>query len=532
MRMTSALTIEPALRQVSLQDEPDKKAEDALKAFVKFLLLEYPSSWGKIVSLVETRRWKEIPLEEIRQPTDLKSALKAIDILEYGTRGRAVTRTSPTPVGRNVDPTAQMTAAPASMALRAVRTRHTATAEHAEIELDIESGTESEIGSETDSDTDLETDPEPEVELRDCASLEMTAGSGSASAEDATIVVEAPARARSPTQTVEIDPGDVRLSVPIRARAAAPVSMALRGVRARDGRPTVTAGRAEIELDTEAETTESETDSDTESEVESEVKAAGSGSASAKDATIVVEAPARARSPTQTAEGEPGDVRLSVPIRTRAASVAAEIVERNPVRNVGRDADPESDSEPPISRASTTHARDSMKRGRARGSVPRAMKKPCLQESGSSMAARYADPRQLCLLFSQALRSRRSPPRPSGVVPADMSCFRKKLWALNTLGSLDSLYKVQSTYLSASLSKQWMETAEEHARQNGLRRGNLLPDSKARELLGLLTKKDLKAFRKSISKWHIFEYVRRFFQEDIGEQSIVAIFAFSRQPSE
>jgi hypothetical protein len=62
-----------------LQDEPGRKAEEALEAFVK-VLLRYPSLRNKIVKMVETRTWKETPLEEMRLPTDLPSALKAIEI--------------------------------------------------------------------------------------------------------------------------------------------------------------------------------------------------------------------------------------------------------------------------------------------------------------------------------------------------------------------------------------------------------------------------------------------------------------------
>jgi hypothetical protein len=98
------------------------------------------------------------------------------------------------------------------------------------------------------------------------------------------------------------------------------------------------------------------------------------------------------------------DVRSSMePLRTRDGSVAAEMVERDPIRDAGRfreNADPESESEPRISRDTTTHACNSGKRQGEESLIP-PKKKAHLRKTGSYMATRYADLRSLCLLFAR-----------------------------------------------------------------------------------------------------------------------------------
>jgi hypothetical protein len=476
-RKMGTLSLEQALHEASLQDEPGRKAEDALEAFVKLLLREYPSLRSRIVEMVERRTWNEAPLEEARQPTDLPSALKAIEIHECGTHGRAATDPRATPAGKTAEPTAQMTAQPVSMALRCVvltnatqssrtgittrDTRSAIAAANAETEPETEADIEPE--TETEPETELKTEPETEQE-DESENLEMVAECGSASAE---VVVDV-GGARSSTQTTdpEGDPGSARLV----AKMAT-------------GDTTGPPRHAEPPHPEE---------------------------------TIVV------------AESAATDVRSSLePLRTRDGSVAAEIVERDRIRDARRfsvNVDPESESESSISRDTTIHTHNSRKRQCEESLVPHPKKK--IRFSGTYMASRYADLRYLCLLFANALRSRRRQDQHSEVVAPDSLSFQQKLTILNTLGSQRDLYKVQSTYLSAGLAKQWIETTEEYARQNATRRKYYLPDAEARQLLKLLTDDDLDAFRTTMRRWHVLENVRRFFEPDIGEQSIVAIFAF------
>ena len=440
-----ALSIEQALHQASLEDKPDGKAEDALEAFVRLLLQKLPSLRSKIVKMVETQAWNEVPPEEIRQ-ADLLSSLKAIDAHECDMRGGAETDTRSTPTGKNVYNAARATEGPTSMAMgdglctnvtqpnkirlatrdkRSMRStmpaREAATEAESESESEAATEAESESVSELESETEPETEPETEQEERSVL-LEADAGSGPAPTRDLNTVAE----------------------------------LTVRG--------------------------------------------------------------ARASTQTTNPECDPGD-----------AIVAART-------DAGDTTDPENESE---HGDTFTHVRTSEKRLSPECAVARPEKKFCPGGTGLDMAAKYADLCHLSLLFARALSAKRSQSEQIEALPSDFASFREIYDAVVCLGSQRDLCKVRSTYFSACLARRWVEAAESYAaeRENDdaardidesgtTPRQFLLPKKQAYRLTGVLSDADLRAFRQSMKRWRLFELVRRFFEQDLGEQSIIAIFAF------
>jgi hypothetical protein len=143
---------------------------------------------------------------------------------------------------------------------------------------------------------------------------------------------------------------------------------------------------------------------------------------------------------------------------------------------------------------------------------------------GARMAIRYGDLHYMAFFFSNALKARRASRRLKPV-PGDDASFQERFQAVNKLENQRELRTLQSIYLSAGLAKQWTEEADRQAEQT--LRPNLVTRDAALSIFGPLSKHELDNRRKQVNRWQIFERTRRLFQDELGAQSIFAVFAFA-----
>ena len=463
-----ALGIELALSSFChtyLEDEPSREAEDALEAFFRLLLKKYPSLRRMIVNLVETQAWNETLLKEAHQHlTDRPDTLELVDFHE---RDR---RVSPM---RDVE--SETASEDTPLVSRPSRRQKPARPAKMVSSRDARSALSN--GNAPTRHTTRNMTPGPSLEAADSES--------------------------EPEPTIA---GDTGLMTSLAARSAGPF------LETPESEPELSpVGDGSL-------TTSRPSAEPADSESESEPSTSG-------DTTVVTRLASLCAGPFMgTTESEP---ELS-PVRSGRKAI--EMPTRD-TRTPTEATDPETASEPSLAREKASDVRNGEKRQSSGQLQIRMQKRIRLDKAGADMAVGYANLHYLCFVFSRALRSRRRSQQIE-TVPSDKASFKERFNAIRFLGFQRELRKLQSTYLSTGLAKEWAQMADRHAANPRSRkpsdnpRQNLVPRDAAQTLVGEVSESELERYRKNVSRWQIFERTRRLFQEELGEQAIIAVFAF------